>query len=394
MTTAMCDVSVIHPIQGFKKAPMEAGTAAKIRASDKIGKYKHAIDTNTERFYALVIETFGHMHDHVYSLITSLSHRVDGAAPARANWTQSSFTQYWLQQLSCTLWRENATIVQQTVEFVRQMYAMNPSRETTISQYVRTTGPFVLETFQPSADMLATTAAAAYDDDGIDGEHESGSNYGDEGYLDAFPPLSHTNDPPSTSPSTTTRNTTSLQSGLGALSLSATLTTTSAPVASTRSPFFACAPPAAVPQRAMPLVLGPRYSQQRRSRNAAPLPPTPLSRMVMEMNASARSGEPLPTSSPLMALRPQSVSAFKAAAPSCTSGAPSANATATLCESASAQSASVQFSQPLLISNQKELTDLSSQSVSIAVSQDASLTVDSEYRLVEVESVDIVADSV
>ena len=48
---------------------------------------------------------------HVFRLIQLLSKRVGGVAPDSATWTASTFTSYWLQRLSCCLWRENARTI-------------------------------------------------------------------------------------------------------------------------------------------------------------------------------------------------------------------------------------------------------------------------------------------
>ena len=107
-----CDVTVVNPCSKHlvAHAAKTARYAADAKAKTKISKYSRFLHLQDD-FLALVFETFGAFHPDVFKLISILSKRVGNVPPLSATWTCPTFTSYWLQRLSCCLWRENARTV-------------------------------------------------------------------------------------------------------------------------------------------------------------------------------------------------------------------------------------------------------------------------------------------
>ena len=80
------------------------------KANDaKLTKYFGEFNAMTECFLPLAFEASGAMHPNVERLIHDLGKQVCDKPPLQANWTTPTYTSYWMQRLSCVLWRETAS---------------------------------------------------------------------------------------------------------------------------------------------------------------------------------------------------------------------------------------------------------------------------------------------
>jgi hypothetical protein len=84
--------------------------AANEGASQKNAFYKRHL-TPSDRFVPLVFETFGAMHQQVRDFVSLMAKLANNMPPADSAYTSPTFTAYWFQRLSVTLWRENARMI-------------------------------------------------------------------------------------------------------------------------------------------------------------------------------------------------------------------------------------------------------------------------------------------
>ena len=77
---------------------------------DKVDFYKPHLKSD-DTFIPVVFETFGAMHQGVRDLVSLMSQRANNAPPADAAYTSPTFSTYWTQRISATLWRENARMI-------------------------------------------------------------------------------------------------------------------------------------------------------------------------------------------------------------------------------------------------------------------------------------------
>jgi len=72
----------------------------------------------------------------VLALISSLADRVGNLPPEDASYTSPTFKAYWMQLLSCSLWRENArmidTVIQASADFYKYESYNSKSYENTV----------------------------------------------------------------------------------------------------------------------------------------------------------------------------------------------------------------------------------------------------------------------
>jgi hypothetical protein len=78
--------------------------------SQKTALYKRHL-TASDKFLPLAFETFGAMHSNVRDLVSLLAKLANHMPPSDAAYTSPTFTAYWIQRLSATLWRENARMM-------------------------------------------------------------------------------------------------------------------------------------------------------------------------------------------------------------------------------------------------------------------------------------------
>jgi len=101
-----------HRTSATPKLALNALWAAKRAEYEPfVGKGKHS-------FVGLIFETFGATHPDVYRTLNALGARVGQIAPDDAVYTAPSFTSYWAQSLSVTLWRENARQIRRLMGLV------------------------------------------------------------------------------------------------------------------------------------------------------------------------------------------------------------------------------------------------------------------------------------
>ena len=118
------DVAVWNPqaqsaVAKAAKYPMHTAHEA---VQKKNNKYKDNL-TSGDKFVALAFETFGAMHQNVRDVVALLSKRVSNMPPPDTAFSSPSFTAYWLQRLSVTLWRENARAVCETAQESKRQVA-------------------------------------------------------------------------------------------------------------------------------------------------------------------------------------------------------------------------------------------------------------------------------
>jgi len=96
----------------FDKATTTVLHAAHEAITEKQAKYRKHVNHDREVFIPLCAQTNGALHKHFGVLFAQLGERVNGLPPLHANWASPTFSAYWLQRLSCTLWRETARALQ------------------------------------------------------------------------------------------------------------------------------------------------------------------------------------------------------------------------------------------------------------------------------------------
>lgn len=109
--TLLADVSVRNPLaqDAVNHASNRPLYAADRAWDEKFQRYSGFIDgKSSDIFLPLVFETFGAMHRGIEQYVSTLASRVCWQPPPQALWTSPTFTAYWMQRLSCCLWRENA----------------------------------------------------------------------------------------------------------------------------------------------------------------------------------------------------------------------------------------------------------------------------------------------
>jgi len=122
------DITVVNPCTRAR-APTSAkqqGSTAIAQRQDKIDKYWDFCSPNDD-MYAMVFETFGYMDAPIFHLIHTLAERVGNLPPDTATWIAPNFKTYWIQRLSCCLWRENARTVSTVVRNTAAVYHANTS---------------------------------------------------------------------------------------------------------------------------------------------------------------------------------------------------------------------------------------------------------------------------
>jgi len=108
----LLDVTVRSP---YAERVIDQAAVNRLEAANKGAheKYEHykAYKSDQDLFWPLALETFGGLHHNVFKLLASCASRVGGAPPDSASPFAPTFSSYWLQRISCTLWRENARLV-------------------------------------------------------------------------------------------------------------------------------------------------------------------------------------------------------------------------------------------------------------------------------------------
>eukprot|EP00042_Codosiga_hollandica_P024761 m.106000 g.106000 ORF g.106000 m.106000 type:complete len:189 (-) comp51669_c0_seq7:73-639(-) len=94
--------------------------AANEGVKEKKQKYSAYI-AEGERFFPLAMETFGGIHDQIREFVGLASWRVNNVAYDSNTYTAPTFSTYWLQRLSVTLWRENAKMVHLVAQRTRAL---------------------------------------------------------------------------------------------------------------------------------------------------------------------------------------------------------------------------------------------------------------------------------
>lgn len=111
-TNLLLDVTVRSPLADrvMDQAAVNRLEAANKGVHDKQEYYK-AFKTDNDTFWPLAVETFGGLHHNVFKLLSASSRRVGNRPPDSASFLAPSFSSYWLQRISTTLWRENCRLV-------------------------------------------------------------------------------------------------------------------------------------------------------------------------------------------------------------------------------------------------------------------------------------------
>jgi hypothetical protein len=126
-----CDITVVNPLSTHlvAQAAVTPRSAADTKVTKKTDKYKQFLN-QTDEFVPLVFETFGAVHPNVFHVVNTLSKRVANVPPPSATWTAPTFTAYWMQRLSCCLWRENARSIATIVAMTKNSYRTGASTST------------------------------------------------------------------------------------------------------------------------------------------------------------------------------------------------------------------------------------------------------------------------
>ena len=108
------DVTITSHVtkEHFEKATTTVLQSAHAAITGKQSKYRKDIKHDREVFIPLCAQSNGALHKHFGVLFAQLGERVNGLPPLHANWASPTFSVYWLQRLSCTLWRETARALQ------------------------------------------------------------------------------------------------------------------------------------------------------------------------------------------------------------------------------------------------------------------------------------------
>jgi len=117
------DITIVNPCTRARESTsaLQQGHAAAVQREKKITKYRQHC-SNHEDFYAFAFETYGLMDSSIPHLIQVLSERVGNLPPESATWTAYTFKSYWVQRLSCCLWRENARSIETVVNNTKAVY--------------------------------------------------------------------------------------------------------------------------------------------------------------------------------------------------------------------------------------------------------------------------------
>jgi len=103
-------------------AVISPGANARHKVAEKLRKYSKDINPNTDVLLPFVMETSGLMHANIKSLIHHMSIANGDRKPTRANWSCPTFSKYWLQRFSITLWRETSRALQKTALLSRRVH--------------------------------------------------------------------------------------------------------------------------------------------------------------------------------------------------------------------------------------------------------------------------------
>lgn len=111
------DVSVRSPWARkiLKRAAAYQLTAANDGVSAKQRHYNRFL-TQDQRLIPMIFETFGGVSQGVFDVLRIAARRVNNVAPDHAAYTAPTFAAYWLQQVSCSLMRENIKLFTTIVE--------------------------------------------------------------------------------------------------------------------------------------------------------------------------------------------------------------------------------------------------------------------------------------
>jgi hypothetical protein len=106
------DITVRNP--QAKSMVVRASAASLVAATegvnDKLRAYSPFL-VPSDWFMPLALESFGGLHQNIFTLLSICAHRVGNVPPDSASFLAPSFSTYWLQRISCTLMRENARLV-------------------------------------------------------------------------------------------------------------------------------------------------------------------------------------------------------------------------------------------------------------------------------------------
>lgn len=110
-TDLKIDISIRNPLakHSIARASTTRLSAANEGVKEKHVKYDKYLSPR-DWFAPLAIETFGALHPNVFKVLSAASSRVANVAPDSASFTAPTFSSYWLQRLSCSLWRENSRL--------------------------------------------------------------------------------------------------------------------------------------------------------------------------------------------------------------------------------------------------------------------------------------------
>jgi hypothetical protein len=85
-------------------------TAAAEGVREKLAVYSQFL-TPSDWFLPLALESFGGLHQNIFTLLSICARRVSNLPPDSASFLAPTFSAYWLQRISCTLMRENARLI-------------------------------------------------------------------------------------------------------------------------------------------------------------------------------------------------------------------------------------------------------------------------------------------
>jgi hypothetical protein len=106
------DITVRSPLAHatLTQAAMHPLHVACKGVQEKITKYTPMLSAN-DKFVPIAIETFGGLHQYVQQQISFASLRANHLPPASATYAAPTFQSYWMQRISCTLWKANANLL-------------------------------------------------------------------------------------------------------------------------------------------------------------------------------------------------------------------------------------------------------------------------------------------
>jgi hypothetical protein len=126
-TNLKLDVTIRNPIAAHivDRAASSRLAAATDAVNAKLAKYKKFL-TSQDTFWPIAFESFGGVHSNVFKLVSACARRVDNLPPDSCSFTAPTFSAYWLQRLSCTLWKENCRLASTVVEQALKLAGSTP----------------------------------------------------------------------------------------------------------------------------------------------------------------------------------------------------------------------------------------------------------------------------